>query len=164
VRRANEGGGARRAAEPRGAGRSGARADCEHRDPRVPCPSSDDRGADRRPSRADFRRLRHVFARPSRPPPRRADGPCIGMTASACFVRRLRHLRPQGAGPRGRVGCHPHDRSPIGFTLRFPQAQVPRWAERYRNAANDGALRVRLRPGVLWSRSHDNGPGGGIVP
>ena len=34
------------------------------------------------------------------------------------------------------------------FKLRFPQAQVTHWAERYRNAANDGALRVRLRPVV----------------
>ena len=57
----------RRARCARGArspGRGAAGADRGHRDPRLPHPAADDRGADRRQSRADVRRLRHVSPGP----------------------------------------------------------------------------------------------------
>ena len=79
---------ARRARGTRGAGCGGTHADCEHRDPRVPEASADDRGADHRQSRADLRRLGHVSRGPRRAQPRRAAGPCIGTTASAYFSTR----------------------------------------------------------------------------
>ena len=78
------------APEPRGAGRSGARADCEHRDPRMP-PSLRRRARSGSPTIA--RRpspTLSCIARPSQPQPRRAAGPCIGTTASACFATRRR--------------------------------------------------------------------------
>lgn len=34
----------------------------------------------------------------------------------------------------------------MGFKLRFAESQVPYWAGRYRNTANEAGLRSRLRP------------------
>ena len=61
------------------------------------------------------------IARPSRPPPRRAAGPCIGMTARVCFARR----QPCSAAKTSPISC-------------------PRWADRSDRPGRPGTNWQRL--------------------
>src|SRR5215211_8378957 len=49
----------------------------------------------------------------------------------------------------GSVTARRHEGDAAVFKLRFPEAQLTAWADRYSYAENDGRLRAEIRPAVL---------------